>query len=178
MANYLVPATIYAQINTTVYTTVVLNTTAITSSTLASIGASASLNVNYNHEVDIFLKVKGTSGEVDGFKLRLTDGNATFKTEYILKGDIDIVDETAGTHTSETKFFKCHTDVSGTEHSYNGGLSTTKKAWVHLKGIIKGGTNYGYIVDVKLASYTDTQSITVEKGFMRTRRLNQEEGRI
>lgn len=169
MANYLVTGEINGKIIKTVYTTVNLSETAITSATLASVGKSASLNLNYNHEVDIFLKVKGTSGAVDGFKLRLEDGNSTFKTEYILKGEIDIVDESAGTHTSETKFFKCHTSVLGTEHSYNGGLSTTKKAWIHLKGIIKGGTHYGYIIDVKLASYTDTQSISIEKGYLRTR---------
>ena len=136
MANNLISDTTLSKIGYTIYTTVLLSSTAITSSTLESIGESASLNLNYNHEVDIFLKVKGTSGAVDGFKLRLEDGNSTFKTEYILKGEIDIVDESAGTHTTETKFFKCHTSVLGTEHSYNGGLSTTKKAWIHLKGII------------------------------------------
>lgn len=172
MPNYLMSEENNSKILKTIYTTVKLSETAITSETLASIGESASLNPNYNHEVDIFLKIKGTSGAVDGFKLRLVDGNSSYRTEYILKGEIDIVDESAGTHTSEVKFFKCYTEVSGTEHSYNGGLSTTKKAWIHLHGIIKGGTHYGYIIDVKLASYTDTQSISVEKGFMRIRQID------
>lgn len=172
MANNLISDTTLEKIHDTIYTTVKLSSTAITSNTLTSIGISGSLNLNYNYEVDIFMKVKGTSEAVDGFKLRLIDDNATFKTEFILKGEIDIVDESAGSHTSEIKYFKCFSDVTGTEHSYNSGLSTTKKAWIHLRGIIKGGTHFAYLINVKLASYTNGQSITVEKGYLRWRNID------